>query len=326
MLEAKNLSRKYGDFLAVDDVSFTISSGEIVGLLGPNGAGKTTIMKMLSAYLEPDQGVITIDGLDLAVAAKTIQQNLGYLPESLPIYPEMTVVDYLDYAAELKGLSGARKEAEIRRVMQSADIGEKILAPIATLSRGFKQRVGVAQAILGNPRLLILDEPTNGLDPTQTELMRQLIKQLASTATIIISTHIMQEVDALCSRVLIVKDGRLAVDARLDELKFSRELELLTSLPPATLRDLLAPGTTLHPSDTNQGQESLSPADGLHYRITIPENADIDLVSAGLAEKIISQQGRLYRLSPLTRSLETLFREVNSRPSTQAREEFEHAA
>jgi len=155
MLTVGNLSRSYGATKAVDSVSFAIKKGEIVGLLGRNGAGKTTIMKMLSGFLEPDQGDIIINGHDLAVQRKLAQSQIGYLPENLPIYPEMVVADYLDYAAELKGLKH-NKYVEMKRVIAATDIGDKILAPIATLSRGFKQRVGVAQAVLGDPKLLIL--------------------------------------------------------------------------------------------------------------------------------------------------------------------------
>ena len=191
MLEVEQLTRLYGNFKAVDNVSFKINKGEIVGLLGHNGAGKTTIMKMLSGFIEANQGSIEIDGADIQKDLKQAQQSLGYLPENLPIYPEMIVADYLDYASEMKGLTGDAKIAEIKRVIQATDIVPKLLMPISTLSRGYKQRVGVAQAILGKPRLLILDEPTNGLDPTQTQLIRALIRNLAKDATVILSTHIL---------------------------------------------------------------------------------------------------------------------------------------
>ena len=151
MLEVRQLTRLYGDFKAVDNVSFKIKKGEIVGLLGHNGAGKTTIMKMLSGYIESNQGSIEIDDIDLQQDPKQAQRYLGYLPENLPIYPEMTVADYLDYASDMKGLKGDEKIAEIKRVIQATDIVPKLLMPISTLSRGYKQRVGVAQAILGNP-------------------------------------------------------------------------------------------------------------------------------------------------------------------------------
>lgn len=212
MIKIKHLGRAYGDFVAVDDISFSIAKGEIVGLLGHNGAGNTTVMKMLSGYLEPSAGHIEIDGLDIARERAAVQERIGYLPGSLPLYPEMSVADYLDYATRLKGLEEGEIHGEIRRVVQATDLTAKLLAPIATLSRGYKQRVGVAQAILGKPKLLILDEPTNGLDPTQTQQMRKLIRTIARDATVILSTHIMQEVDALCDRVLIMRSGELALD------------------------------------------------------------------------------------------------------------------
>ena len=229
MLNVSQLRRCYSDFVAADNVSFSVNKGDIVGLLGHNGAGKTTIMKMLSGYLEPDNGSVSVDGIDLGTEPKQVQKHLGYLPENLPVYPEMTVADYLDYAADLKGL-GEAKTAEIKRVVRATDIGNKLLAPIATLSRGYKQRVGVAQAILGKPKLLILDEPTNGLDPEQTQLMRELIREIAQEATVILSTHIMQEVDALCNRVLILRAGQLVVDSTLDDLRQSNHLLVSTSM------------------------------------------------------------------------------------------------
>lgn len=236
MLEVSRLTRSYGDVLAVDDVSFSIGKGEIVGLLGHNGAGKTTIMKMLSGYLEPNEGSIKIGGLNLARQTKRAQRELGYLPENLPVYPDMLVAEYLEFAAEMRGLHGQQQYREIRRVVAATEIGDRLTASIATLSRGLKQRVGVAQAILGKPHLLILDEPTNGLDPTQTEHMRKLIRELASEATVILSTHIMQEVDALCDRVLILSGGQLAIDARLHELHVSNRVLVSTSMPPDQAR------------------------------------------------------------------------------------------
>ena len=219
MLIVKQLTRLYEDITAVNNVSFKINKGEIVGLLGHNGAGKTTIMKMLSGFIESNHGSIEINGVNIKDNPKKAQKDIGYLSENLPVYPEMFVADYLDYVCEIKGIKKNDKAAEIRRVTMATDIESKILSSISTLSRGYKQRVGIAQAILGKPKLLILDEPTNGLDPKQTSLVRELIRNLSLDATVILSTHIMQEVDALCSRALIVRDGQLVVDAELDELK-----------------------------------------------------------------------------------------------------------
>lgn len=323
MLEVSQLTRCYGDFVAVDKVGFSIGQGEIVGLLGHNGAGKTTIMKMLSGYLEPNAGEIRIDGIDLPLNTKLVQQDIGYLPENLPVYQEMIVADYLDYAAELKGLQGDLKYSEMKRAVRATEIGPKLLSPIATLSRGYKQRVGIAQAILGNPKLLILDEPTNGLDPTQTEHMRQLIRELAKTATVILSTHIMQEVAALCDRVLIVRGGRLVVDARLDELRHSNFVLLSTSLEPDELAE------TIKTLDGVSDSREIDPngQKPRHYRLQINENADCNAVLSNLAKAIVSKGAELFRLQSEQRDLETLFREISEAPhNASSTEELSHAA
>ena len=324
MLEISALSRSYGHFKAVDDVSFAIGNGEIVGLLGHNGAGKTTIMKMLSGTLEPDAGSISFDGIDPTLDPKAVQMALGYLPESLPVYPEMLVVDYLDYAAAIKGIEPSQRKAEITRVVHETDILSKLFDPISTLSRGFKQRVGVAQAILGKPRLLILDEPTNGLDPSQTEQMRRLIQGLARSATVILSTHIMQEVDAVCDRVLILRNGKLVVDAKLDELRDSKELHLLTSLVKSSalsrLADIEGVREVLEGAD-----ESTEGAPKFGYRLKLTDQADAHQVSATVAKAIHTAEAELYRLQPERRDLETLFREVNQSAPEPAKE-LEHAA
>lgn len=322
MLKVAAISRSYGNFKAVDNVSFTIDQGEIVGLLGHNGAGKTTIMRMLSGTLEPDGGSITFNDLDPIANPQAVQQALGYLPESLPLYPEMLVADYLDYAATLKGLDPATIRSEVSRVVHETDITSKLLDPISTLSRGFKQRVGVAQAILGKPQLLILDEPTNGLDPTQTEQMRQLIQGLARSATIILSTHIMQEVDALCDRVLILREGSLVVDAKLEELRDSKELFLLTSLEGESakvrLEGIEGVKELQEDSDKNISEQILA------YRLRLKDEANAHQVSALVAKAILAAEAELYRLQPRQQSLETLFHEVNE--GTATRKELEDAA
>jgi ABC-2 type transport system ATP-binding protein len=309
MLEVEHLCRRYGTFVAVNRVSFTINPGEIVGLLGHNGAGKTTIMKMLSGYLEPNEGRIRIDGVDMDVDPKTVQRGLGYLPENLPVYPEMTVADYLDYAADLKGLQGDEKTREIRRAVQATEISEKLLSPIATLSRGFKQRVGVAQAILGKPKVLILDEPTNGLDPTQTDHMRALIKDIAKEATVILSTHIMQEVDAVCDRVLILRGGELAVDEKLTALRESNRLLLSCGLPEGKIKELITPIDGI--KDVAVRQQSEFETD---YQITLNENTDRRKVAATVSKAIVNAGGDLFQLQAEHRNLETLFREVSTAP------------
>ncbi|TPW16355.1 MAG: ABC transporter domain-containing protein [Halothiobacillaceae bacterium] len=310
MIKIDHLKRAYGDFVAVNDVSFSIEKGEIVGLLGHNGAGKTTIMKMLSGYLEPSAGQIEIDGLTMADARTRLQQRLGYLPEALPLYPELSVADYLDYAAQLKGLNGAAARDEIRRALRATDITDKLLAPIATLSRGYKQRVGVAQAILGRPQLLILDEPTNGLDPTQTHQMRELIRTLSKEATVILSTHIMQEVEAICSRVLIMRAGELAVDAQLESLRQSRDLLLHTDLNDTRFFKQLT---------TIDSVVQLPSEVGYRYRLTLKADHPPMMLANTIAKTLMEQGHALYELQREQRDLETLFREVNT-------QEVRHAA
>jgi len=327
MLTVSKLKRAYGDFVAADAVDFSIAKGEIVGLLGHNGAGKTTVMKMLSGYLEPSAGQIFFEGKLLADHLKTLQQKIGYLPESLPVYPELSVGEYLDYAAELKGLRGLEKQREVKRVVNATDIAAKLLAPIATLSRGYKQRVGVAQALLGKPRLLILDEPTNGLDPQQTLQMRELIRAIAKDATVILSTHIMQEVDALCDRVLMMRAGQLVLDEKLADLRISRSLLLRSSLATDALQKTLSVVTGVKAIDLlthNQGET--------HARVHLGEAGDVKAISAAIGKAIIASGAELYQLQPETRDLESLFREVNSNlpltnvSSNNKKEVLDHAA
>ena len=296
MIDAEGLTRRYGETLAVDDVSFTIGKGEIVGLLGHNGAGKTTIMKMLTGYLEPSAGRATVDGLDVTEAAQAVQQRLGYLPENCPVYPEMTVVGYLDYVAGLRGVDN--RPLALRDVLGSTDLTDRALDPIGTLSRGFQQRVGVAQAIVHKPQLLILDEPTNGLDPSQTQHMRELILRLAEHATVILSTHIMQEVDAVCDRVMILRAGELALDERLDALKESARVALATD---ASLADVQA---AVDGFATASGE-----GDGI--ALVFDGAPDANRV-AELAKRLVDGGVPVYSLAPEKRDLETVFREVTS--------------
>jgi ABC-2 type transport system ATP-binding protein len=306
MINVENLSRAYGDFMAVKKVSFSITKGEIVGLLGHNGAGKTTIMKMLSGYLEPGAGHITIDDIDIANDRAAVQHRLGYLPEALPIYPEMSVADYLDYAAKLKGLSEEQALKDIRHAIKATEIHSKLLSPIGTLSRGYKQRVGVAQAILGNPKVLILDEPTNGLDPTQTQHMRDLIRELAKNATVILSTHIMQEVDALCDRVLILRAGELALDAQLEELRNSHQLILSSDVQPKE-------GEPLLKNISGVGSLQSNPqGNGYCYHISLNEENPYQVANA-IAKQFIDNGHAIYELKREQRDLETVFREVNEK-------------
>jgi ABC-2 type transport system ATP-binding protein len=306
VITVERLNRTYGSLHAVRDVSFTISPGEVIGLLGPNGAGKTTIMKMMCGYLEPSSGTVTINDIDVAQNTKLAQSRIGYLPENLPVYPEMTVVSYLEYAAGLRGVPAEHQAAEIRRVLDATDLRSRALDKIAALSRGLKQRVGVAQALLGNPKVLVLDEPTNGLDPTQTLQMRELIRTLSATTTVIVSTHILSEVEAVCDRVLMVRSGKLVLDSRLDELTEAGVLNVRTSLAVATLQ------TILQGLEGAKGFQCQPQGDTTECRVKLAEQSTANRVSAELARKIIEAGGELYQLHREQRDLETLFRELNS--------------
>lgn len=305
MIEAKALTRFYGKVAAVEDVTFSIGNNEIVGLLGHNGAGKTTIMRMLTGYLEPSSGCITVNGVDVARQPHSIQKSLGYLPENLPLYPQMTVAEYLEYAATLKGIARQARPAGVREVLLATDLGRQALDPIHTLSRGSRQRVGVAQAILGQPGLLILDEPTNGLDPGQARHMRQLIRQLARSATIIVSTHIMQEVDDICERVLMVRNGRLALDQSMADLHNSKTLKLCVGASEGSL------ATSLGRLPQVASLQTLQEGDGrVHFEIQLQSGADANVAANNIAQCVVTAGAELYQLSTLKRDLDSVFREV----------------
>lgn len=218
MIEVTELRKSYGDVRALRGVSFRVAEGEIVGLLGPNGAGKTTIMKILTGFLQPDDGEAVIDGLDVLTHTQEVQARIGYLPENAPLYPELTVQAYLKMMADLRQIPKEEQPARLSEAVYAAGLIDHLTRPIGTLSKGYRQRVGLAQAILHKPRLLILDEPTVGLDPTQIVEIRRLIKRLAQHSTILFSTHILPEVEALCDRAIIIMNGKIRADARLSEL------------------------------------------------------------------------------------------------------------
>jgi len=218
MIKVSNVTKKYPARLAVDQISFEVSQGEIVGFLGPNGAGKTTTMRMLAGYLEPNAGQIEVAGFNIATHSEEVRRRIGYLPESCPLYLEMRVDEYLWFRAELKGVSLATRRARVNDVKERCgltDVGKRI---IGQLSKGYRQRVGLADALVHDPALLILDEPTVGLDPNQIRQVRALIRQLAEEHTILLSTHILPEVEAVCERILIINDGKIVASDTSENL------------------------------------------------------------------------------------------------------------
>jgi ABC-2 type transport system ATP-binding protein len=209
MIEVQNLTKRYRDRVAVEGLNFSVAEGEILGFLGPNGAGKSTTMKLLTGFLPPSEGVAKVAGFDVFEQPLEVKRRIGYLPETPPLYPEMTVVGYLKFVASLKGLPGRGLRAEVERVGTLTGLSDVMGRVIQNLSKGYKQRVGIAQALLGSPPVLILDEPTEGLDPTQRAEVRALIKGLAGKHTVILSTHILPEVTMTCEKVLIINQGRV---------------------------------------------------------------------------------------------------------------------
>lgn len=218
MIEVSHLTKQYGNHLAVDDVSFTVADGQICGLLGPNGAGKSTIMNILTGYLSATSGQVTVAGHPLPEEADAAKACVGYLPEQPPLYPEMTVQEYLTFAAELKGVKKAERKEQVCRAARRTGLEAVLPRLIRSLSKGYKQRVGIAQALLGSPRLIILDEPTVGLDPAQVIEIRKLIRELGRAHTVILSSHILSEVQTVCQQILILSKGHLAAVGSLEEL------------------------------------------------------------------------------------------------------------
>jgi len=218
-ISIRNLTKMYGDQKAIDDISFEVKTGEILGFLGPNGAGKTTTMKIITCYMPPTAGVVEIDGRNIFEHSIDVRRKIGYLPEMNPLYPDMNVLDYLEYAAQLHGLSRSAIPGRIKEMTHVCGLEEVRHKDIGELSKGYKQRVGLAQALIHEPEVLILDEPTSGLDPNQIVEIRNLIKQLGSAKTFILSTHILSEVQATCDRVLIIHEGRIVADGTPDHLR-----------------------------------------------------------------------------------------------------------
>lgn len=217
MIEVTNLTKCYGDIKAVDNISFTVETGEILGFLGPNGAGKSTTMNMITGYISSTSGTVTIDGSEILEDPKTAKSKIGYLPEIPPLYIDMTVRKYLEFMFDLKNVKLPKKE-HINEVMRLVRITEQADRIIKNLSKGYRQRVGFAQALLGNPPVLILDEPTVGLDPSQIIEIRKLIKSLGKKHTVIFSSHVLSEISATCDRILVINEGRIVADAKTDEL------------------------------------------------------------------------------------------------------------
>lgn len=320
MITVEKLNRNYGELKAVDNVSFQIKKGEVVGLLGHNGAGKTSIMKMLTGFLEPSSGEILINNLNVRDERAGVQELIGYLPENCPTYPDMTVASYLEYIGQLKKIPDSQCLEHIRMALIKTGLLDKALSPIHTLSRGYRQRVGVAQAILGQPEILILDEPTNGLDPQQIIHMRNLIKKLAQKCTVIISTHILQEVEAMCDRVLIIRNGKLAIDSKLSDLQSSRKIVFTTNGEPDKIANFCKDINSIAPI------KHIGQADHEYqYNIDVPNHTTSQAISAQLSKTLVEHGFEIYSIHPEKRDLEMIFKEINISPE-MSKEGVQHAA
>lgn len=250
MIKISSLTKRFGEHVAVDNLSFEVRPGEVLGFLGPNGAGKSTTMKMLTGFLAPDGGSASICGFDIRTQTLQAQRQMGYLPEGAPCYGDMRVKGFLEFIAQVRGLNGADKRRQVDRAVEQLQLQGVLNQTIDTLSKGFKRRVGLAQAILHDPRVLILDEPTDGLDPNQKHQVRGLIQQLASDSNkiVVISTHILEEVSAVCTRAVVIARGRLLADGTPDELearsRYHQAVTLLLQQPVDTAALLALPGVS----------------------------------------------------------------------------------
>ena len=300
MIEAIGICKSYGPVRALRNVSFQVGTGEIVGLLGPNGAGKSTLMKVLTGYLQPDEGQAYIDNLDVVSNSLAVQERVGYLPESAPLYPELSVQAHLSMIADLRRVPRSEKLPMLSYAVRATSLEDQLTRPVGHLSKGYRQRVGLAQTILHNPRLLILDEPTAGLDPIQIVEVRHLIRSLAQHSTVLLSTHILSEVEALCDRVIIMLNGEIRADTRLADLSSISATVLILEPDYADVAADLweLPGV--------YAVESRQTADGDEYRIT---GSDGDL-RLPIYQLVNRNNWPLKELRREVRTLETIFNDL----------------
>ena len=306
MIQAHGVSKSYGNVEALQAVSFDVDDREIVGLLGPNGAGKTTLIKVLTGYLEPDSGRVSVGGIDVVAEPRRVQAQIGYLPENTPLYPELTVQAYLKLMADLRLVPPDRQMKQIEQAAESTGLSDRLTQPIGELSKGFRQRLGLAQAILHSPRLLILDEPTIGLDPTQIVTIRDLIRRLSRNSTVLFSTHILSEVETLCDRAIILINGQLRADARIADLAQSRGvlLTLDATVEGADAALLQLPGVEAVEIEADIDGRAL-------YRIAAGDNKDLAPAVFRLAKE---RDWPVRELRNDTRPLEAVFNELALTP------------
>ena len=307
MIEVKNLTKIYGDHVAVDDLSFTIEDGKIYGLLGPNGAGKSTTMNVMTGCLSATYGSASVDGLDIFEDADEAKKKIGYLPEIPPLYNECTPYEYLNFVAEAKGIVKAQRKEAVAKVMEQTGITQMQHRLIRNLSKGYKQRTGIAQAILGDPEIIILDEPTVGLDPKQIIEIRDLIHSLAKTHTVILSSHILSEIRAVCDVIMIISEGKLvACDTPENlEMKYADglTLKIVTKAEDAVLEEIMKgiPEVLAYETEESSGKRTVT----VHLSKESSDDPEEKLFTAFAAH-----QQAIYQMSTETASLEDVFLEL----------------
>ena len=306
MIEVSHVSRNFGTFRAVNDVSFSIPKGQIVGLLGPNGAGKTTTMRMITGFLAPSDGKIFIDGIDISENPVKCKEKIGYMPESAPLYGDMIVEEYLKYIANLHG---ENPDEKVPLLCQECGLKEVMSKNISELSRGNKQRVSLAHALMHNPEILILDEPTSGLDPNQVEDVRNIIREIGKTRTVIVSTHILSEVETICSRVIIISGGKVVADSPTDELKerFASETSIKLNVANVDFETLSSLVKTVDGAKSVLQTEQKNDEDvqgSMEVLISVEGKKEIRPL---LVKKLIENNVDLYEMSIQRNSLEDVF-------------------
>lgn len=315
MIEVQDLTKSYGTVTAVDHVSFTVNKGEILGFLGPNGAGKTTTMRILTSYMPATSGTARVAGFDVFSNSMDVRRHIGYLPETPPVYPDMSVESYLDFVARIKNVPAERRADRVSDALRKTSLEDKRSELIKRLSRGYKQRVGLAQALVHDPDVIILDEPTVGLDPKQIIEVRNLIKGLAGNHTIILSTHILPEVSMTCDRVVIINKGKVAaVDTPQNltsQLKGGQKIRIELEAPERGLRELLGqiPGTSRLTIESPR-------ADG-HLSATV-EAAQGNDIRSQIAARVVEKGWPLYELHGVSLSLEEIFLELTTDDAAHA--------
>jgi len=307
MIQVESLTKYYNDLCAVDQISFDISKGEIMGLLGPNGAGKTTTLQILTGFLRPTSGQIKVKDFSIDEDSLQIKKLLGYLPESAPLYHDMLVYDYLDYVANIRRLDSSKKISRIRQLADLCGISEVMHKTINELSKGFKQRVGLAHAMMDDPEILVLDEPTSGLDPNQIIEIRDIIKQIGQEKTVILSTHILSEAEATCDRIVIINKGKIVANDTTNTLKQSAGGNNLINL---SLQDAEFESVKQHLASIGKISEIIKVSDDdgiLNLQLTCASSVDI---RGDIYKKVIQTDWTLLEMHQETHTLENIFREL----------------